>query len=73
MRAKRFSAFCPSTIQGLPAGLGGHSGAETLAALADEIRAGLQVFFHGACSLLGMRLVFSWIFYYNTKETQVNT
>ena len=58
MRAKRFSAFCPSAIQGLPSGLGGHSGAETLTALADEIRTGLQMFFHGACSLL----VCGWCF-----------
>lgn len=52
MSAKRLSAFCPSTIQGLPACLGRHSCAETLAALPDQIRASLQMFFHSVCQLL---------------------
>jgi len=52
MSAKRLSAFCPSTIQRFSAVFRFHFCAKTLGALAHNIRARFNMFFHGLCLLL---------------------
>jgi hypothetical protein len=52
MRAKRFSAFCSTTIEGFSAVFCSHFCAKALRAFAHEVRARLDMFFHCAGSLL---------------------
>ena len=73
MRAKRFSAFCPSTIQRFSAVFRCHFCTKSLGALAHDVRARGNVFFHGLGLLLDYALLIFINFFIITQMKPKST